>query len=57
MNEEIFQDETIIALWGRHLDPISVLRQAKDTFKYSGAIPPSDLALFRLVWFTERGRH
>jgi len=57
MNEEIFQNETIIALRGRHLDPISALKQAKDIFKCSGAIPPSDLALFRLVWFMGRGRH
>ena len=33
MNEEIFQNETIIALRGRHLDLISALRQAKDIFK------------------------
>jgi len=57
MDEEIFQDETILALQGRPLDPITALKQAKDIFKCSGAIPPSDLALFRLVWFTGRGRH
>jgi len=57
MDEEIFQDETILALQGRHLDPITALKQAKDIFKCSGAIPPLVLALFRLVWFTGRGRH
>ena len=57
MNKEIFQNETILALRGGHLDPISALKQAKYVFKCSGVIPPSDLALFRLVWFTGRGRH
>jgi len=56
MDEEIFQDETILALRGRHLDPISALKQAKDILKCSGAVLPLDLALFRLVWFTRRGR-
>jgi len=57
MNEEILQDETILALQGHHLDPITALRQAKDIFKHSGAIPLSNLALFRLIWFTGRARH
>ena len=56
IDEEIFQDETILALQGRYLDPISALKQPKGIVKYSGAIPPSDLALFRLVWFTGRRR-
>ena len=56
IDEEIFQGETILAVQGRYLDPISALKQAKDIFKYSGAIPPSGLALFRLVWFTGRRR-
>jgi len=33
------------------------LKQAKDIFKYSGAVPRSDLALFRIVWFAGRERH
>jgi len=57
MNKEIFQDETILALQGRQLDPITALRQAKDIFKYRGAMPPSNLALFRLISFTGKGRH
>ena len=56
IDEKIFQGETILALQGRYLDPISALKQAKDIFKYSGAIPPSDLALLYLVRFTGR-RH
>jgi len=56
MNEEIFKNETIIAFQCRYLDPISALKQAKDIFKYSGAVPLPDLALFRIVWFTGRGR-
>jgi len=56
IDEEIFQGETILALQGCYLDPISALKQAKDISKYSGAIPPSDLTLFRLVWFTGRRR-
>ena len=56
IDEEIFQGETILALQGRYLDPISALKQAKDIFKYSGAISPSDLALFRLMWLTGRRR-
>jgi len=46
----------ILALQGRHLDPITALKQVKDIFKYSGVLPPSDLALFRLIWFTGRRR-
>ena len=34
IDEEIFQGETILALQGRYLDPISALKQAKDIFKY-----------------------
>jgi len=56
MDEEIFQDETILALRGRHLDPITALKQAKEIFQYSGAILPSELAVFRSVWFTGKGR-
>jgi len=56
IDEEIFQDEMILALQTRYLDPISALKQAKDIFKYSGTITPPDLSLFRLVWFTGRGR-
>jgi len=57
IDEEMFQDETILALQGRYLDPISALKQAKDVFKYSGTIPLSDLALFRLVWFMGRSQY
>jgi len=56
VDKEIFQGETILALQGGHLDPISALKQAKEIFKCSGAILPLDLALFRLVWFMGRGR-
>jgi len=56
IDEEFFQDETILALQGRYLDSISALKQAKNIFKHSGAIPPSDLTLFHLVWFTGRRR-
>jgi len=56
LGEEIFQDETILVLQGRYLDPISALRQAEDIFDYSGALLPPDNASFRLAWFLGR-RH
>ena len=57
--EEILQKETILALQGRRLDPISALQQAQDIFDYRGALLPLDNAAFRLVWFTgmERWYH
>jgi len=54
LTEEIFQGETILALQGRYLDPISALRQTEDIFDYSGALLPLDNASFRLVWFIGR---
>jgi len=47
--EEILKNETILALQGRRLDPISALQQAEDIFDYSGALLPPDNAAFRLV--------
>jgi len=52
--EEVLRNETILALQGRRLDPISTLREAEDIFDYSGAILPPDNAAFRLVWFLGR---
>jgi len=52
--EEVLCNETILALQGRQLDPISALRQAEDIFDYSGALLPPDNATFRLLWFTGR---
>jgi len=49
--EEVLRNETILALQGRRLDPISALRQAEDIFDNSGALLPPDNATFRLVWF------
>ena len=58
--EEIFQDETVLALsrhrQGRRLDPVSALRQAEDIFNDSGALLPPENATFRLVWFLGRDR-
>jgi len=54
--EEILQNETILAIQGRRLDPISALQQAEDIFDYSVALLPPDNATFRLVWFTGRER-
>ena len=53
--EAILQDETILALQGRRLDPISALQQAED-IDYCGALLPPDNAAFRLIWFTGRER-
>jgi len=47
--EEVLHNETILALQGRPLDPISALRQAEDIFDYSGALLPPDNVTFRLV--------
>ena len=56
--EEVFQDEIILAFsrhgQGRRLDPVSALHQAENIFHSSGALPPPDNAVFRLVWFTGR---
>ena len=52
--DEVLRNETILALQGRRLDPISALRQAEDIFDYSGALRPPDNAAFCLVWFTGR---
>jgi len=52
--EEVLHNETILALQGRRLDPISALRQAEDIFDYTGALLPPDNATFRLIWFTGR---
>jgi len=52
--EEVLRNETILALQGRQLDPISALRQAEDIFNYSGALRPPENATFRLVRFTGR---
>ena len=52
--EEVLRNETILALLGRRLDPISALRPTKDIFDYSGAILPPDNVVFRLVWFLGR---
>jgi len=54
LSEEIFQGETIFALNGWYLDPISALEQAEDIFDYSGALLPPDNAPFLLVWFIGR---
>jgi len=54
LSEDIFQGETILALWGRYLDPISTLKQAEDIFDYSGALLLPDNAPFHLVWFIRR---
>jgi len=58
--EEIFQDETVLALsrhgQGRRLDPVSALHQAEDIFNDSGALLPPENATFRLVWFLGRDR-
>ena len=55
--EEILQNETILALQGRRLDPVSAPRQAEDIFDYSGALLPPDNAVFLLVWFLGRNLH
>jgi len=44
--DEILQNETILALQCRRLDPVSALRQAEDIFDYSGALPPPNNAFF-----------
>jgi len=44
--EEVLRNETILALQGRRLDPISALREAEDIFDYSGALLPPDNATF-----------
>jgi len=58
--EEIFQDETVLALsrhgQGRRLDPFSALHQAEEIFNGSGALFPPNNATFRLVWFLGRDR-
>jgi len=53
----ILRNETILALQGRRLDPISALRQAEDIFDYSGALLPPNNAVFRMVWFLGRDLH
>jgi len=52
--DKVLQNETILTLQGRRLDPISALRQTDDIFNCSGALLPPDNAAFRLVWFTGR---
>jgi len=42
----ILRNETILALQGRRLDPISALRQAEDIFDYSGALLTPNNAVF-----------
>ena len=53
----ILRNETILALQGRRLDPISALRQAEDIFDYSGALLTPNNAVFWLVWFLGRNLH
>ena len=55
--DEVLRKETILALQSRRLDPVSALRQAEDIFDYSGALPPPNNAVFRLVWFLGRDQH
>jgi len=55
--DEVLRNETILALQGRRLDPVSALGQAEDICEYSGALPPPNNAVFRLVWFVGRDLH
>ena len=52
--DEVLRNESILAFQGRRLDPIFAMRQAEDSFDYSGALLPPDNAVFRFVWFTGR---
>jgi len=52
--KEVLDDETVLAIRGRYVDPTFALSQAKNISKSSRAQFPPTNANFRLTWFLGR---